>query len=228
MEIENAEKEQEKESLPSILEDSGDLSEQEKNNEAEIQRLSLQIEEERKLLEEEKKQIAFERQSLAEEKRRFEQEKKDLERMRSQQELIAKPVVKEQPKPIVKEQPKPIVKEQPKPIIKEQPKPIIKEQPKPIIKEQPKPIIKEQPKPEEDMNIKPIFRRDNIQRQLRESYSPIQNSVRKEEKPELAQPRLSYSLQGQSEDILSLPNDQLPVYSYQQLTVYSIMKRIIL
>ena len=51
MEIENAEKEQEKESLPSILEDSGDLSEQEKNNEAEIQRLSLQIEEERKLLE---------------------------------------------------------------------------------------------------------------------------------------------------------------------------------
>ena len=156
--------------------------------------------------------------------------------MRSQQELIAKPdvtelpkpVVKEQPKPIVKEQPKPIIKEQPKPIVTEQPKPIVKEQPKPIVKEQPKPIIKEQPKPEEDMNIKPIFRRDNIQRQLRESYSPIQNSVRKEEKPELAQPRLSYSLQGQSEVILSLPNDQLPVYSYQQLTVYSIMKRIIL
>ena len=220
MEIENAEKEQEKESLPSILEDSGDLSEQEKNNEAEIQRLSLQIEAERKLLEEEKKQIAFERQSLAEEKRRFEQEKKDLERMRSQQELIAKTDVTELPKPVVTEQPKPIVKEQPKPIVKEQPRP--------IVTEQPKPIIKEQPKPEEDMNIKPIFRRDNIQRQLRESYSPIQNSVRKEEKPELAQPRLSYSLQGQSEDILSLPNDQLPVYSYQQLTVYSIMKRIIL
>lgn len=244
MVIESAEKEREKESLPSILEDSGELSEQEKNNESDILRLSLQIEEERKVLEEEKKQIAFERQSLAEEKRRFEQEKKDLERMRSQQELLAKPVVKELPKPVVKELPKPvvkelpkpvvkelpkpIVKEQPKPVVKEQPKPVVKEQPKPVIKEQLKPIVKEQPKPEEDMNIKPIFRRDNIQRQLRESYSPIQNSVRKEEKPELAQPRLSYSLQGQSEDILSLPNDQLPIYSYQQLTVFSILMMIII
>lgn len=212
MAIETAEKEREKESLPSILEDSGELSEQEKNNEPDILRLSLQIEEERKVLEEEKKQIAFERQSLAEEKRRFEQEKKDLERMRSQQELLAKPVVKELPKPVVKELPKPVVKELPKP----------------VVKEQPKPIVKEQPKPEEDMNIKPIFRRDNIQRQLRESYSPIQNSVRKEEKPELAQPRLSYSLQGQSEDILSLPNDQLPIYSYQQLTVFSILMMMII
>ena len=191
--------------MPSILEDSEDTSEQDKNNESEFLRLSLKIEEERKVLEEEKKQIAMERQSLAEEKRRIDEEKKDLERIRSQNELHSKPAVKEQPKPVVREQPKPVVREQPKPVVREQPKPVVKEQ------------------PQQDMNIKPVFRRDNIQRQLRESYSPIQNSVRKEEQPELIQPRLSYSLQGQSQEILSLPNDQLPVYSYKELTVHGMI-----
>lgn len=69
---------------------------------------------------------------------------------------------------------------------------------------------------------KPIFRRDNsstISKQLRDSYSPVQNSA-------LFQPTSEESNQTvgtvSRSSIASLANDELPIYTLEQLTVYKL------